>query len=87
MKETIDGLMARLDIAEKEAQIQRIEEQASATDFWDDPESYPEYEGPSALIQNNDINDNGSDGIYLQGATGNTIVIVGESGDYTARCG
>ncbi len=39
MKKTIDGLMARLGIADKEAQIHAIEEQASATDFWDDPEA------------------------------------------------
>ena len=39
MKETIDGLMARLDIAGREARIADIEQQGSATDFWDDPEA------------------------------------------------
>ena len=39
MKDTIDGLMDRLGIADKQARIQGIEQQASATDFWDDPEA------------------------------------------------
>jgi len=38
MKMTIDGLMARLDIAGHEARLADIEAQASASDFWDDPE-------------------------------------------------
>jgi peptide chain release factor 2 len=38
-KTTIDGLMTRLDIAGKVARLQAIEEQASATDFWNDPEA------------------------------------------------
>ncbi len=38
-KTKIDGLMTRLNIAGKVARLQAIEEQASATDFWNDPES------------------------------------------------
>lgn len=38
MKESIDGLMARQGIAECEARIAEIETQASATDFWEDPD-------------------------------------------------
>jgi peptide chain release factor 2 len=37
-KTTIDGLMTRLNIAGKAARLQAIEEQASATDFWNEPE-------------------------------------------------
>ena len=39
LKETIDGLIARLGIVEKEAAIAVIERAASATDFWEEPEA------------------------------------------------
>jgi peptide chain release factor 2 len=39
MKEEIDGLIARLGIADKLKRIAVIDQQASASDFWDDPES------------------------------------------------
>lgn len=39
MKNTIDGLMERLDIAEKIRRIEAIEAQAGAPNFWDDPET------------------------------------------------
>ena len=35
MKDTIDGLMTRLGISQKEARIAEVEQQASATNFWD----------------------------------------------------
>jgi peptide chain release factor 2 len=38
MKTQIDGLVARLDIAQKAARIEAIQQQAGANDFWDDPE-------------------------------------------------
>ncbi|MCE2490601.1 MAG: peptide chain release factor 2 [Anaerolineae bacterium] len=39
MKATIDGLVARLGIADKEAAIEKIEAAAASTAFWDEPES------------------------------------------------
>ncbi|MDE0610217.1 MAG: peptide chain release factor 2 [Anaerolineaceae bacterium] len=39
LKETIDGLIARLGIADKESAIEEIEAAAASTTFWDDPES------------------------------------------------
>src|SRR5688572_18363635 len=39
MKERIDGLMERLDIPSKSSQIDDIQAEASAPDFWDDPEN------------------------------------------------
>lgn len=38
-KETIDGLIARLGITDKEAAIDAIEQAAGATDFWEEPEA------------------------------------------------
>ncbi len=38
MKDTIDGLMAQLSIPQKEARAAKLEEQASATDFWNEPD-------------------------------------------------
>lgn len=38
MKQTIDGLMIRLGIPQKEARIAALEQQASAPDFWNDPD-------------------------------------------------
>lgn len=38
MKTEIDGLATRLQIAEKSEQINAIEQQASAPDFWDNPD-------------------------------------------------
>lgn len=39
LKETIDGLIARLGIVNKERDIAAIERAAGATGFWDDPEA------------------------------------------------
>lgn len=39
LKTQIDGLMKRLDIEGKEAQVVTIETQASQADFWDDPDN------------------------------------------------
>ena len=39
MKEEIDGLMARLDIAGRARRIDEIDQQASAANFWSDQES------------------------------------------------
>lgn len=39
MKEEIDGLMARLDIEGKIGRIEQLEAQASAPDFWNQPEN------------------------------------------------
>lgn len=38
MKATIDGLMTRLGIPQKEARAAKLEEQASAPNFWNDPD-------------------------------------------------
>lgn len=38
MKKTIEGLMARLNIDQRQARIKAIEQQASAIDFWDKPD-------------------------------------------------
>jgi peptide chain release factor 2 len=38
MKQTIDGLMIRLGIPQKEARIAELEQQASAPNFWNDPD-------------------------------------------------
>ncbi|MCY4525469.1 MAG: peptide chain release factor 2 [Anaerolineaceae bacterium] len=38
MKATIDGLVARLGIADKEAAIEKIEAAAASTAFWDEPD-------------------------------------------------
>ena len=39
LKETIDGLIARLGITDKEAAIMALERAAGASDFWDEPEA------------------------------------------------
>jgi peptide chain release factor 2 len=39
MKDRIDGLMARLDIPGKNGRIEGIQAEASASDFWNDPEA------------------------------------------------
>ena len=39
IKEEVDGLMQRLSTQEKVDEANRLEKQASAADFWDDPES------------------------------------------------
>lgn len=39
LKNRIDGLMAQLDITGKIQRIHRLEEQSSAADFWNDPET------------------------------------------------